>query len=515
MADDVLAAAPDCIKLLSATGQIRYINEQGLRMLEADSLEEVIGQTYVGLWPAPLRHQLREAVRGAASGGHTTVEGLRYTLKHTPRWWEVHFHGLLNLSAERGIICIARDITERHEREVAALGERARVAAALAESERSKATFIATLAHELRNPLAPVRSGLQVLKHAPIDGVTVERVRDVMERQVNQIVHLVDDLLDVARVSSGRIRLACKPVDLRDVVASAVEDTRHALREGAHQLNVALPPVAVTVNGDAVRLVQVVTNLLLNAGKFTAPNGRLSIAVSAAGTVARIEVADSGMGIEEKSLVAIFDMFTTTGRDVRGLREGLGIGLSLAKRLIEMQAGSLTAHSEGPGRGSRFVITLPLATAAAPPAVDVRAADERSRDVSTAGAQRQADAAPPAVSRRVLLVDDNVDAASTLSTLLEWNRHEVRVVHSGAEALAVVAQFRPEIIILDIGMAGMNGYEVAKAIRKMPGGGAYVLVALTGWGSVSDRARAKAAGFDEHLTKPVDVARIEAILARD
>jgi CheY-like chemotaxis protein len=198
------------------------------------------------------------------------------------------------------------------------------------------------------------------------------------------------------------------------------------------------------------------------------------------------------MGIEAKSLGAIFDMFTTTGRDVRGLREGLGIGLSLAKRLIEMQSGSLTAHSDGPGKGSRFVISLPLVTPAAPAA-------ERLPG------ERPADGAITAVPRRVLLVDDNVDAVSTLSTLLEWNRHE---------ALPLVAEFQPEIVILDIGMAGMNGYEVAKAIRAMPGGGSYVLVALTGWGSVSDRERARAAGFDEHLTKPVDVARIEAILAR-
>ena len=624
----VLNASPDCFKVLSAEGRVRFVNEQGLALMEADSLEGLRGKVYAELWPAETRQSVIDAINGAAAGEMTRVEGYCPTLKGSPRWWETQFRGIKSPQKNAiEIIAVTRDISARRARELAmrnneerfalflesavdgicetapdgrctfinAAGARMlgyqpseligqflhgkihhhradgsaypieacpihksarsgkplrvtdevfwhksgvaiptdysvypinsdyqkggvvvafcdrtdfrqaqndlrRLASELSEADRRTNEFIATLAHELRNPLAPIRTGLQLMRKAEGDTQAIGHVREMMERQLGQMVHLISDLLDIARVTSGKMELKRERIDLHRVMETAIEASGSLIANANHSLSVQIPNEPLYIDGDSTRLAQVFTNILNNAAKYTACGGKIDITVTRSNAEVVIDVADSGIGIASDALLPIFEMFTRVGRNLEGAQGGLGIGLNLVRRLVELHSGKVVAKSEGAGKGSHFLVTLPLAA----PSDDYWEAADAARQQSAT--QRQ--------GIRVLLVDDNVDAAASLSMLLQLGDHATKVANSGAEALRIIGEFKPDIVFLDIGMPGMNGYEVARAIRKMPEVGNPVLVALTGWGGEMDRSLSRNAGFDEHLTKPADISAIEELLSK-
>ncbi|HUR41878.1 MAG TPA: ATP-binding protein [Verrucomicrobiae bacterium] len=357
--------------------------------------------------------------------------------------------------------------------------------------DRRKDEFLATLAHELRNPLAPIRTSLDLLRLTGPEGLGPQ-VLETMERQVSHMQRLIDDLMDVSRVTRGTIQLRREPVDLSAVVTSAVEISRPQIQEAGHVLSVQLPDRPATVEGDPVRLAQVFSNLLNNAAKYTEAGGKIGLRASVNGGWAEVSVTDTGIGIAGDAIPHLFDMFyqAASGRRVHS---GLGVGLTLVRKIVDMHGGDISVRSPGPGRGSEFVVLLPLSTRAVAPAP-----------------APAADAVLPGAPR-VLVVDDNRDAALMLAQLLRLLGAEVRVAHDGHEALHVFDEFRPAALFLDLGMPGMDGYEVAGHVRARDAG--TLLVALTGWGQERDRQRTTAAGFSHHLVKPADAQQLRAVLA--
>jgi two-component system, sensor histidine kinase len=375
------------------------------------------------------------------------------------------------------------------------LAERARAEDSLRRADQRKDEFLATLGHELRNPLAPVLTGLQLLKMAGRDDATAGRAIAVMDRQIRHLVRLVDDLLEVSRITTGLIDVRREPLDLALVIRGAVDTTHPAIEAGGHELSLDLPSEPITVFGDPVRLTQVFANILTNAAKYTNPGGRIHIAASKSDGTATVSIRDNGIGIPIDRLAAVFDMFTQVDRSNRRLQGGLGIGLTLVRSLVEMHDGRVSASSEGPGAGSEFVVELPLLSGRVAPA-----------DAVDAPAKR----VPP---RRILLVDDNVDAADTLGLLLTALGATISVAHNGRAALAALDTFEPDTVLLDIGMPEMNGYEVARSIRSAPRHADVLLIALTGWGQQDDQRRSRAAGFDHHLVKPPNMEKLRDLLA--
>jgi signal transduction histidine kinase len=362
------------------------------------------------------------------------------------------------------------------------------------EADQRKDEFLAMLAHELRNPLAPIRNTISILR---LSGgkQPASQLYEMMERQVGHMVRLVDDLLEVSRITRGKIELKKDRIELSLVIASAVETSRPLVEAGNHNLAVALPGDSLLVEGDATRLAQVFANLLNNAAKYTDPGGEISLSAVREGETVKVSVRDNGIGIAPEALPRIFEMFMQAGAPGRSTQPGLGIGLTLAKSLVELHGGTIAAASKGPGKGSEFTVRLPLAAAQALPVPEGVA-------IALAGQRR----------RRVLIVDDNRDAADSLGALLQVLGAEVRVVHSGPNALETLERFKPEVVFLDIGMPEMDGYEVARRIRGRDEWRALRLVALTGWGQERDRRLSKAAGFDHHLIKPADVETLQAVL---
>jgi signal transduction histidine kinase len=377
--------------------------------------------------------------------------------------------------------------------------EQERAQEALREADRRKDEFLATLAHELRNPLAPIRNSLQILRMPRLDAATVERTRDMMERQVQHLVRLVDDLLDVSRVMRGKITLHRERVELAPVVARALETAQPLIEAQGHELNVRLANESLLLEGDPVRLAQVVGNLLTNAAKYTEPGGRIWLTAHREDGEAVLRVRDTGIGIAPDMLPRVFDLFVQVDHAATRSQGGLGIGLTLVKNLVQMHRGTVEARSEGLGKGSEFTVRLPLT-----------ALNQEEPGGGTSG--QQALQAPPPSGHRLLVVDDNRDAADSLALLLRLQGHEVRVAHDGRAALQLAASFRPEMIFLDIGMPEMDGYEVARRVRRQPGLGPVVLTALTGWGQQEDRRRSKEAGFDHHLVKPPEPKVLEELL---
>jgi PAS domain S-box-containing protein len=377
------------------------------------------------------------------------------------------------------------EVTERKEAE--------RV---LQEANRAKDEFIATLAHELRNPLAPIRTGLEILKKDTANGPASQRARATMERQLVHMIRLIDDLLDISRINSGKVRLEVSRVRLRPVIESAVEISRPAVTAGGHALAVDFPEDDIELMGDPTRLAQAVGNLLNNAAKYTPPGGRLALRVRREGETAVIDVEDNGEGIPGEMLENIFSLFAQVRTTLDRAQGGLGIGLYLVRSLVELHGGTVVAHSAGPGQGSRFTVRVPcLAAIAQPQAAPPPAGGE----LSSSGL-------------KVLLVDDNVDAAETLGLVLEMAGCRTRMLHEGTQVLRAALEFEPEVILLDIGLPGMSGYEVAEQLRQEPRFARTLLVAITGWGTDQDRRRSQEAGFNHHLTKPVDFAALEPLL---
>ena len=374
--------------------------------------------------------------------------------------------------------------------------ENARLYASLREADHRKDEFLATLAHELRNPLAPIRNGLEILRRSGQLVGSAARARDMMERQLAHMVRLVDDLLDVSRISRGKVDLRLAPLLVQAVLDHALEASRPAIDQGGHTLVLQVPAQPLQVSGDLTRLAQVVSNLLNNAAKYTPSGGRIELAARAEAGRAVIEVADNGTGISADMLPRVFDLFAQVDRTLARSQGGLGIGLSLARQLVSLHGGEIVAESPGLGLGSRFTVRLPLA--AEPPP-------------SSLPATPRGPGATPAA--RVLVVDDNVDGAESLALMLGLLGHEVRTAHDGASALQAAAQWRPEVVLLDIGLPGMSGYDVARSLRTQRPAGDLMLVAVTGWGTQEDQRRSAEAGFDHHLTKPVEAAALEAVLA--
>jgi PAS domain S-box-containing protein len=369
---------------------------------------------------------------------------------------------------------------------------------ALREADQRKDQFLATLAHELRNPLAPIRVAAEMLARSTLDDEHLSWSRQVIQRQVEQMARLLDDLLDVARITRGKLRLQKRAVDLRTVVDTAIEAARPLIEARAHALTVDLPPEPPTLDADPVRLAQVLSNLLTNAAKYTDSPGRIALAARVEGSVLRISVKDNGIGLSPVALTHIFEMFSQ-GHEDRGHAEGgLGIGLALVKGLVDLHEGSIEAFSDGPGFGSEFVVTLPChARGTMQPAAPPAAPEPRRTTIP----------------RKILVADDNRDAANTLAMLMRLAGHEVCTAHSGKAALTLASRFHPEIALLDIGMPDLDGYEVAKQIRETDWGRNVRLVALTGWGQEDDKRRARAAGFDRHLTKPADPRDLDELLS--
>ena len=428
--------------------------------------------------------------------------------KSLGRWFE-SYAARLGGDDSRVVALLFSDITNRKNAD----DDLRRLADELAESDRRKTEFLATLAHELRNPLAPLSSGLQVMRLSAADPDAIERIRAMMERQVNHMVHLVDDLLDIARISTGKVELKKGRVDLQTVIASAVETSMPLIQSGRHELQVQIPDEPLLLDVDLTRVAQVVSNLLNNAAKYTPASGRISLLARREGAFVEISITDTGIGIPPSSISTVFEMFTQVGRNMERAQGGLGIGLSLVRRLVELHGGTVHASSQGVGRGSTFTVRLPLVIDEH--AVAGRPTPAGAAVTASAAVRSPASAAPDdaGTGLRVLVVDDNIDAADTLGALLEMIGHTTRVANDGYQAIEMAAAFQPQVVFLDIGLPGMNGYEVARKLRQMPGMDRAFLVALTGWGAREDRDRSSEAGFDHHLTKPADMTAVETLLS--
>jgi len=368
----------------------------------------------------------------------------------------------------------------------------------MTESDRRKDEFLATLAHELRNPLAPVRNAIHILRARMPPTPELQWARDVIDRQVTQMTRLIDDLMDVSRISRGTFELRREHVALDDVVRSAVETSRPGIDASGHELSVHLANEPIYLDADVIRLAQVFANLLNNAAKYTGPGGRIAVTAEREMGMVSVTVQDSGIGIPAEKLTQVFEPFTQLDHSLERSRGGLGIGLALARRLVEMHGGTIEAHSPGPGAGSQFVVRLPVSS-------------RQSGLGPVAPAVRTP--TPAVASFRILIADDNNDSATSLSILLNDAGYEVRTAGDGVQALETAAQFRPDIALLDIGMPKLNGYDVARQLRGQPWGHHMRLIAVTGWGGAEHRQLTTQAGFDHHLTKPVDPAALTELLA--
>ena len=389
-----------------------------------------------------------------------------------------------------GIAVFFRDVTERRRGEEALREANER----LREADRRKDEFLGMLSHELRNPLAPIRNALWILDHAQPEGQQARRAKDIASRQVGHLTRIVDDLLDVTRIARGKIELRHEDLDLAALARRAAEDYRPLMQDRGLELAVQVPRDAVVVNGDPTRLTQVLGNLLNNAAKFTPSGGRVTLGVRAESGRAEILVRDTGDGVEPELLRTIFEPFTQGRKTLARSEGGLGLGLALVKGLVALHGGEVTAASDGPGRGTIFIVTLPLARAAA-------------RD----GRQELVAARSTSSRRRVLVVDDNRDAADSLAELLEMLGHEVEIAHDGPSAISRARAHPPEIVLCDIGLPGMDGYAVGRELRS-GGGRSARLYVVSGYAQPEDVAAAEAAGFDGHLAKPLDPERLARIL---
>jgi signal transduction histidine kinase len=371
----------------------------------------------------------------------------------------------------------------------------------LLEEAHRKDRFLATLAHELRNPLAPLRTGLELLQIADEgsgDRTVIREVRELMQRQVNQLVRLIDDLLDVSRINTGKIELRREHVELTAIIRDAVEASQPHLRASDQELDCAIEDTRLMLECDPARISQVLLNILNNASKFSPGKGRIQLLAGREGNFAEIRIRDNGMGIPRSMLPHIFDMFTQVDGSLTRSHGGLGIGLSISRTLVQMHGGTVTANSDGVNCGSEFVIRLPLSSEPA----------DREPSQSSPATQNHS-----MLSRRVLIADDNQDAARSLAMLLARTGHECRLAFGGPQALQMAADYQPEVVVLDIGMPDMDGYEIARRMRALPDGVRLLLIAVTGWGQDDDRRRSFEAGFNYHLVKPVDVEALHVLIA--
>jgi len=492
---DVIERCPFGIYIVDADFRLASVNTRSetgafanVRPLLGRPFDEAIRI----IWPEAVAAELIRTFR------HTLATGEPYSSKDflNPRadieqieGYEWELHRITMPDGRPGVVCYYYDSTQLR-----------RVEQQLKEADRRKDEFLATLAHELRNPLAPIRTGLQVMQMLPAGGPAVVKAREMMERQLGHMVRLVDDLMDVSRINSGKVELKREKLQVRAVVDHAVEASQSLVEAGGHTLAVTISDEPVWVNGDLTRLAQVVSNLLNNAAKYTPNGGRIALSAGVEGDEAVIAVTDNGTGISPDMLPKVFDLFAQVDRTLDRAQGGLGIGLSLVKKLLKMHGGTITASSPGLGQGSTFTVRLPLAPTTA-----------RGNSVNVASSETPT---PRPAGRRVLVIDDNVDGAESLAMMLELLGHQSRATHDGPAGLAAGREFQPEVVFLDIGLPGMNGYEVAIRFRADPAIAGAVLVALTGWGSEDDKRKSQEAGFDFHLTKPIEVQAVQEMLSR-
>jgi signal transduction histidine kinase len=364
------------------------------------------------------------------------------------------------------------------------------------ESDRRKDEFLAMLAHELRNPLAPILNAVHIMKLRADERETVDRMREIIEQQMRHITRLVDDLLDVSRITRGKIQLRSQSVDLASIVGQALDSTRPAIERRGQRLTLEFPDESLQIDADSTRIEQVIVNLLSNASKYTDPSGSIALTVKRSGGNAVISVKDSGIGITPELLPHVFDLFTQADHSLDRSEGGLGIGLTLVRSLVQMHGGEVEARSDGLGQGSEFIVRLPLAR----PFLESGLAPE-AEPIATSGD-----------SLRILIVDDNSHAAESLGIIVKLWHHDVRVAFDGIDALALAESYRPQVILLDIGLPGMDGYSVARSIRSRPELEGVRLVAMTGYGRDEDFQKSKSAGFDHHLVKPIDFTELQTLL---
>jgi PAS domain S-box-containing protein len=467
---------------LSADGTIMFCNRSLALMLKT-AQERVSGSSLCRFVPPSDQAQLESMLR-QAQASHSLGE-IRF-LAGDAALLPVHLAlSALPLSGTTALGLIVTDLTDqKHEEE-------------LVVAHRRKDDFLAILAHELRNPLAPIRTATHLLKMPGAAGRVADQARDMIERQVGNLTRLVDELLDVSRISQGKIQLVKEPIEIATIVMHAVEAAHPLVELRKHVLTVRLPPEPLWLEADPIRLEQVVVNLLNNAAKYTEPGGRIDVEASREGTQIILRVKDTGVGIAPDMLPHVFEMFTQADHSLDRTQGGLGIGLTLVRSLVGLHGGEITGHSDGLGKGSEFIVCLPSLPQQPTPRPE--AAEERA-----VGNGRPL---------RVVVIDDNQDAGDSLGMLLRLNYHQVEVFQSGRLALQTIPAFRPDVVLLDIGLPDMDGYQVARRLRQQPGGADVLLVAVTGYGQEEDRRRAAAVGFDHHLVKPVEPKVLEGLLA--
>jgi PAS domain S-box-containing protein len=475
------------IFMLDPQGHVASWN-RGAELIKGYRADEIVGRHFSVFYPADAiaRGWPEHELQVARAEGRFEDEGWRVRKDGSLFWANVIITALFDREGTlRGFAKITRDLTERKRIE------------ALEEADLRRNEFLAMLSHELRNPLAPIKNALSVMRLCGVSEPSLDWARTVVERQVSHLTRLVDDLLDVSRIAVGKITLQRKPLDVSQVLTGAVEASRPLIDSRGHRLTVVAPSEPLLIEGDLTRLSQTLTNLLNNAAKYTPEGGEIWLTAGKEEGMAVIRVRDTGVGIPADLLPDIFDLFTQGERGLDRAEGGLGIGLTLAQRLVKLHGGSIEALSEGPGQGSELVVRLPLAAASALSSVSSRGPAERR----------------PEGFRRVLVVDDNRDAAESLEILLSLWGHQARSAQDGPEALALTAEFRPEIVLLDIGLPGMDGYEVARQMRALSAGRNALIVAVTGYGRNSDRLHSQEAGFDHHLVKPVQPEVLQELIA--
>ena len=490
----VIENSTDFIGMCDLYGVPFFVNRAGLELVGLESIEEartVMVQDF--FFPEDQSKMMDEFFPRVFEEGHGEVEvRFRHFKTGEARWMAYKVLKLGDAGDQAiGFATVSQDVTERKR-----LEDNLRVLATdLAETDRRKNEFLATLAHELRNPLAPMSNMLEVLKRADGDGAVLQRAHETIERQLGQMVRLVDDLLDLNRITHDRLELRRSEVELSSVIQQAVEVARPLIDAAGHELTIDLPDEPVYLNADRTRLAQVFGNLLNNSSKYTKAPGAILLSAKRIDDEVVVKVKDNGAGIPADKLESIFDMFMQLDRTSERSQGGLGIGLTLVKRLVEMHGGSIESRSGGEGMGSEFVVRLPVLGSAA-----------GSEEIGTWMPRVM-----PA-QRRVLIVDDNRDSADSLAMLMQITNNEAYLAHDGEEAVAAVEKHRPEVVLLDIGLPKFDGHEVCRRVRKEPWGKDIVIIALTGWGQEDDRRKSQEAGFDGHLVKPVDYEKLLELL---
>jgi len=492
----VVENSTDFIGMCDLQGVPFFVNRAGLQMVGLGELEDL---SRVNLreffYPEDQSKVIDEFIPAVLRNGHGEME-VRFRNFQTgdPLWMVYKVLALTDDQNQAiGLATVSQDVTRRREME----DNLRMLASDLSEADRRKDEFLATLAHELRNPLAPIRNALQILRHSG-DEPGREQARLMMERQLEQLVRLVDDLLDVSRITRGKLELRTSPVQLSAVINSALETSRPLIDRMGHEISVVLPEEDVLIDADLTRLAQVFSNLLNNSAKYMDSGGRIWITAAREGTDVVVSVRDAGIGIPSDQLSHIFGMFSQADHSLERAQGGLGIGLTLVQRIVDMHHGQIKASSPGVGHGATFTVRLPALQTTAPATTPVPESDTSAVNST----------------RRILIVDDNKDSANSLSMLLQLMGNETQTAYDGQEGVDVAEAFRPDVILLDIGLPKLNGYEACRSIREQSWGKDILLIAVTGWGQDEDRRRSQIAGFDHHLVKPVNPQELTKLLAR-